>query len=66
MEWAKPTAVLLHPGPINRGWELTDEVTDGPRSLILEQVTHGVAIRMAVLYLTAGRDPAQLDLAPKP
>ncbi len=66
MERAKPTAVLLHPGPINRGWELTDEVTDGPRSLILEQVTHGVAIRMAVLYLTAGRDPAQLDLAPKP
>jgi aspartate carbamoyltransferase catalytic subunit len=65
MERTKPNAVLMHPGPINRGWELTDEVTDGPRSLILDQVTNGVAVRMAVLYLTAGRDPAQLDLAPK-
>jgi len=57
----KREAVVMHPGPINRGWELADDVADGPRSLILDQVTHGVAIRMAVLYLTGGRDIRQLD-----
>ena len=67
LERTKPEAVVMHPGPINRGWELTDEVADGPRSLILNQVTHGVAVRMAVLYLTAGRDARQLDVgAPIP
>jgi len=60
-----PEAVVMHPGPINRGWELSDDVADGPRSLILEQVTYGVAVRMAALYLTAGRDPTSLNLAPR-
>ena len=47
-------AVIMHPGPINRGIELDPEVADGPRSVILDQVTHGVALRMALLYLFAG------------
>lgn len=46
---AAPSAVVLHPGPINRGVEMTDEVADGPQSLVLRQVSNGVAIRMAVL-----------------
>ena len=46
---AAPDAVVLHPGPMNRGVEITDEVADGPRSLILRQVANGVAVRMAVL-----------------
>lgn len=46
---ARPTAVVLHPGPMNRGVEITDEVADGPQSRILRQVTNGVAVRMAVL-----------------
>ena len=53
-EWLKPSCVILHPGPINRGVELAPEVADGPRSLILDQVQNGVAVRMAVLYLLAG------------
>jgi len=43
--------VILHPGPINRGVELSSEVADGPYQIILDQVTNGVAVRMAVLYL---------------
>jgi aspartate carbamoyltransferase catalytic subunit len=50
----KPIAIL-HPGPVNRGVELSADVADGPQSLILDQVLHGVAVRMAVLYLLAGR-----------
>jgi aspartate carbamoyltransferase catalytic subunit len=46
---ASADAVVMHPGPINRGVEITDEVADGPQSLILRQVTNGVAVRMAVL-----------------
>lgn len=48
---AKQEAVVLHPGPINRGLEITSDVADGPQSLILQQVTNGVPVRMAVLYL---------------
>ena len=44
----------MHPGPINRGVEIASDVADGPYSLILEQVTNGVAVRMALLYLVAG------------
>jgi aspartate carbamoyltransferase catalytic subunit len=53
----KPTCLVMHPGPINRGVEIDSEVADGPQSLILEQVTNGLAVRMAVLYLcsTAAR-----------
>jgi len=44
----------MHPGPINRGVEIDSEVADGPRSLILNQVTNGLAIRMAALFLVSG------------
>jgi aspartate carbamoyltransferase catalytic subunit len=51
---AKPDILLLAPGPINRGVEITPEVADGPHSAILQQVTNGLAVRMAVLYLLCG------------
>ena len=47
----RPDVAILHPGPINRGVEITSEVADGPNSLILDQVTNGVPVRMAVMYL---------------
>lgn len=50
---AKPDAIVMHPGPMNRGVEITPEVADSPRSVILDQVENGVAIRMAVLYLVS-------------
>jgi len=52
---AKPELLLLAPGPINRGVEITPEVADGPNSAILQQVTNGLAVRMAVLYLLCGQ-----------
>lgn len=51
---AKPDAIILHPGPINRGVEISSEVADGPYSLILDQVTNGVAVRMAIFYMLLG------------
>ncbi len=51
---AKPDVLILHPGPMNRGVEIASEVADGPYSVILDQVTNGVAVRMAVLYLLLG------------
>ncbi len=51
---ARPDALLMHPGPMNRGVEITSEVADGAQSVILEQVTGGVAIRMALFYLLLG------------
>lgn len=51
---AKPDAIVMHPGPINRGVEIMGDVADGPSSVILDQVKNGVAVRMAVLYLLAG------------
>lgn len=51
LAFAKPDALLLHPGPVNRGFELTSSIIDGKQSAINEQVTNGVAVRMAVLYL---------------
>jgi aspartate carbamoyltransferase catalytic subunit len=51
---AKPDVLIMHPGPMNRGVEIASEVADGPYSIILEQVTNGVAVRMALLYLVAG------------
>lgn len=50
---AKPDVVIMHPGPVNRGIEITSEVVDGPFSLILDQVTYGIAVRMGVLYVLA-------------
>ncbi|HEY3024821.1 MAG TPA: aspartate carbamoyltransferase catalytic subunit [Pyrinomonadaceae bacterium] len=53
LKGAAPDAIVMHPGPINRGIEISSEIADGGRSLILDQVTNGVAVRMAVLYLLA-------------
>ncbi len=55
LKGAKPNVTVMHPGPINRGVEIAPDVADGPESVILEQVTNGVAVRMAVLYLLAHR-----------
>lgn len=52
---AKPDVLIMHPGPMNRGVEISPEVADGPYSVILDQVTNGVAVRMALLYLLAQR-----------
>jgi aspartate carbamoyltransferase catalytic subunit len=49
MKLAKPDAIVMHPGPMNRGIEIEGSLADGPRSVITKQVTNGVAIRMAVL-----------------
>jgi len=57
MERAKKDVVVMHPGPLNRGVEITPEVADGPNSVILEQVKYGLAVRMAVLYLLSGGEP---------
>jgi aspartate carbamoyltransferase catalytic subunit len=54
LKLAKDDAVVMHPGPINRGVELNPDVADGKRSVILDQVTNGVAVRMALLYLVMG------------
>lgn len=51
---AKEDVLIMHPGPMNRGVEISSELADGPRSIILEQVTSGVAVRMALLYLLLG------------
>lgn len=50
----KPDAIIMHPGPINRGVEIESEIADGDRAVILEQVTNGIAVRMAALYLVSG------------
>lgn len=57
---AKPDALVMHPGPLNRGVEISPEVADGPQSVILDQVTNGVAVRMAVLYLLSGGEASGL------
>ena len=53
---ARPDVIVMHPGPLNRGVEIASDVADGPYSVILEQVSNGVAVRMAVLYLLAGSE----------
>ena len=57
---ARGNALVMHPGPMNRGVEISSDVADGLRSVILEQVTNGLAVRMAVLYLLAGVKPLRL------
>ena len=59
LKLAKPDAIVMHPGPINRGVEISSEVADGPQSVILEQVTNGIAVRMAVMSMVLGRPPAE-------
>jgi aspartate carbamoyltransferase catalytic subunit len=60
---AKPNVLVMHPGPINRGVEITADVADGPESVILDQVKNGVAVRMAVLYVLAQRTTSDLQPA---
>jgi aspartate carbamoyltransferase catalytic subunit len=55
---ARPDVLIMHPGPVNRGVELSPEVADGPYSVILDQVSKGVAVRMGVLILLAGSKAA--------
>ena len=61
LKLAAEDAIVMHPGPMNRGVEISSEIADGSRSLILDQVTNGVAVRMAVLYLLAGGSRSELD-----
>jgi aspartate carbamoyltransferase catalytic subunit len=56
---AQPDAIVMHPGPANRGVEIDSRVADGPQSVILEQVTNGIAVRMAVMALVAGTAPTR-------
>ncbi|MBW3629255.1 MAG: aspartate carbamoyltransferase catalytic subunit [Gemmatimonadetes bacterium] len=63
LESAPRDLLILHPGPMNRGVEIDSAVADGPHSVILEQVTNGVAVRMAVLYLLAGGEPEKAEAA---
>jgi aspartate carbamoyltransferase catalytic subunit len=63
VERAARDLVILHPGPMNRGVEIDSDVADGPHSVILDQVTNGVAVRMAVLYLLAGGIPERAEAA---
>jgi aspartate carbamoyltransferase catalytic subunit len=63
LERAKRDVLILHPGPMNRGVEIDSDVADGPHSVILNQVTNGVAVRMAVLYLLAGGKPELAEAA---
>jgi len=63
LEQAPRDILVLHPGPMNRGVEIDSDVADGPHSVILKQVTNGVAVRMAVLYLLAGGEPERAEAA---
>jgi len=59
LKTAKSDVIVMHPGPINRGIEIDTHVADGPRSVILQQVSHGIAIRMAVMAMVMGSAPEQ-------
>ena len=63
LDRAPRDVLILHPGPMNRGVEIDSDVADGAHSVILDQVTNGVAVRMAVLYLLAGNTPALAEAA---
>ncbi len=63
LDRAPGDVLILHPGPMNRGVEIDSDVADGPHSVILDQVTNGVAVRMAVLYLLAGGRPELAEAA---
>jgi len=59
LKYAKPDAIVMHPGPINRGVEIASEVADGPQSVILDQVSYGIAVRMAVMSMAMGGQSSQ-------
>jgi aspartate carbamoyltransferase catalytic subunit len=56
LQRARPEVLVMHPGPINRGVEMTPDVADGERSVVMEQVSNGLAVRMALLYMLLGED----------
>ncbi len=62
LRWAPEHCIIMHPGPMNRGIEISQEIADGDRAVILEQVTNGVAVRMAVLFLLAGGKIEESDI----
>ena len=64
MKLARPDAIVMHPGPMNRGIEIEGSLADGPRSVITQQVTNGVAVRMAVLDRVGKTMAARCDMAP--
>jgi aspartate carbamoyltransferase catalytic subunit len=66
LDSAAPDVIVMHPGPMNRGVEISSEIADGSRSLILDQVTNGVAVRMAVLYLLAGGSHHEAETSEPP
>ncbi len=61
MSWLKPNALIMHPGPINRGVEIDSDLADSSQSVILEQVTNGIAVRMAVIYLLMAASEHELE-----
>ena len=61
--WLHPNAIIMHPGPINRGVEIDSDLADGDRSVILDHVTNGIAVRLACLYLCAGGRPESVTPA---
>jgi aspartate carbamoyltransferase catalytic subunit len=62
LKLTKPDVLIMHPGPINRGVEIDSDIADGERSVILEQVTNGLAVRMAVLFLiNGGKGPQEIS-----
>ena len=61
IQLAKPDVIVLHPGPMNRGVEISSLVADGPHNVILDQVENGVAVRMALLYLVSGGESVHND-----
>ena len=61
LQHAKPDVLIMHPGPINRGVEMNPDVADGKGAVILEQVTNGVAVRMALLYLVIGQEGGRTE-----
>jgi len=61
LQYTSPDCIVMHPGPMNRGVEIAQDVADGDRAVILEQVTNGLAVRMAVLYLIGGAEMARDD-----
>ena len=63
LKLANPDAIVMHPGPINRGVEIASAVADGPQSVILEQVTHGIAVRMAVMSMALGAQSEQQEIS---
>lgn len=61
LDFAKPDAIVMHPGPMNRGVEIDSAVADGKQSVILPQVTYGIAVRMAVMAILAGNSPSNIS-----